>query len=354
MIHLNHASQAILPSVSAEAAKTIYDRYAAEGSLPIPFWESLLDEARDRAAKLLGVDSSTVVFIPNTTAGVHIAMQLIPFQDGDRVLVVGAFPALVAPWKFSGVSGVEVVFIEWSNPSTITRHLEESLSRSNFRAVFADWVHFATGRALDLRHLGTLVHGHNALFIVDGIQGLGVLPSPASSTDMFFAGSAKWLLGPEGIGVCYLNPNREWNPGPVGWLSADYEGFTSVMPPRPPRSDARRLESGTRNLAGIAAFSKSLEILLTTGDIWSRVLPLVELLIRGAHIRGLRTSLQQPESGIVGIEVPNPESVTMRLGKRGIRVSARERWIRVSPHFFNMTLEIETFFTALDEILNSS
>jgi cysteine desulfurase/selenocysteine lyase len=354
MIHLNHASQAILPAVSAEAAKAIYDRYATEGSLPIPFWESILDKARARAAKLLGVDASTVVFIPNTTGGVHLAMQLIPFRDGDRVLVVGAFPALLAPWKFSGVNGVEAVFVEWDDQSTVIAQIQANLSRSDFQAVFVDWVHFATGKALDLHRLGKLVHGHNALLIVDAIQGLGVLPSPALSVDMLFAGSAKWLLGPEGIGLCYLNPNQTWNSGPVGWLSADYEGFTSVMPPRPPRSDARRIEAGTRNLAGIAAFSKSLEILLNAGDIWPRVFTLVELLIQGAHARGLLTSVQKPESGIVGIEGPHPESVTTALGERGIRVSARERWIRVSPHFFNTPAEIGTFFLTLDEVLNSS
>jgi selenocysteine lyase/cysteine desulfurase len=80
---------------------------------------------------------------------------------------------------------------------------------------------------------------------------------------------------------------------------------------------------------------------------------LVELLIRGAHDRGLATSLQRPESGIIGIELTDPETTARALEERGIRVSARERWLRVSPHFINTADEIDTFFTALDEVLVS-
>jgi cysteine desulfurase/selenocysteine lyase len=353
MIHLNHASQAVLPRASAEAAKTIFDHYAAEGSLPISFWQELITEGRDRAAKLLGVKRDSVAFVSNTTAGVHLAMQLVPFQRGDRAVVVGAFPALLSPWKFGGVDGVEPVFLDWKEPGAIIKRIETELKRGGIKAVFVDWVHFATGKVLDLQHLGWMTHEREAILVVDGIQGLGVLPSPAGSVDLLFAGAAKWLLGPEGVGLCYIDPAKRWNPGPVGWLSANYDGFTSVMPPRPPVEDARRFEAGTRNLPGIAAFSKSLEMLLHAGNVWPYVSGLIDLLIRGAHSRGLATSLQEPESGIVGIEVEQPEFVVLALHERGVRVSARERWIRVSPHFLNTAEEIAIFFAALDEIVST-
>ncbi len=350
MIHLNHASQAVLPEPSRAAAEWVYRHYATSGSLPVPLWREIATTARERAARLAKVDPSAVAFVASTTHGVHLAMQLVPFEPGDHVIVAGAFPTIVAPWRFGTVAGVTPVFLPWDEPQAVVERIADEARRHRARAVFVDWVHYATGRVLPLDRLrGSL--GPDVVLVVDVMQGLGLLPSPAEDVDLMVAGGAKWLMGPEGVGILTLGPGRAWNVGPVGWLSADYEDFTQCMPPRPPTSGARRLEAGTRNTPGIAALSESMRLILDCPDPWERVRPLVQALLDGLRRLGLPTSVQVPESGIVGVEVPDPASVAARLAECGVRVSARERWLRISPHIVNTMEEVEAALETLATIL---
>lgn len=348
MVHMNHAGQGILPQESLRAAMAVLSHYATEGSLPLSTWRDIAQTARQRAAALLGVGPATIAFISSTTHGIHCAMELVPFRPGDHVVVAGAFPALVAPWRFSPVRGVRATFVEWTRPEEVLERLTAWCRRRPVRAVFVDWVHFATGQVLPLPLVRESV-GPDVYLVVDAMQGLGLLPSPAPWVDLMVAGGTKWLLGPEGTGILYLNPAREWRPGPVGWLSAEYEGFSRCMPPLPPAPGARRLESGTRNTPGIAALSESLAYILSFGDPWARVRPLVERLLEGARAMGLTCSVQEPESGIVGVEVPDPDGMVSALAERGVRVSAREGWLRISPHVVNTMDHVEATLAALAE-----
>lgn len=348
MIHLNHASQAVLPEGSRKAAEAVYRHYAAAGSLPIDRWKQIAETARSRAAMVAKVMPADVAFIASTTHGVHCAMHLVPFAPGDRVVVAGAFPTIVAPWMYGALSHVTPVFIPWTEPQAVVDGIQSACADGPVRAVFVDWVHYASGRVLPLERLRDLLP-RDAYVVVDVMQGLGVLPSPAPHVDIMVAGGAKWLLGPEGTGILYLRPDRTWKMGLVGWLSAEYDDFTQCMPPRPPSSGARRLESGTRNTPGIAALSESLNMILTTHDPWGKVKPLVRRLIEGARELGLATSVREPESGIVGVECPHPDRVAALLLERGVRVSARERWVRISPHIVNTMDEIEAALAAMKD-----
>ncbi|MCU0610191.1 MAG: aminotransferase class V-fold PLP-dependent enzyme [Candidatus Eisenbacteria bacterium] len=350
MIHMNHASQAVLPEASIRAAHAVYSHYAVAGSLPIERWKEITATARHRVASLAAVDAVDIGFVASTTHGLQCAMQLVPFRPGDRVIVSGAFPTIVAPWMYGSVAGVRPLFVEWTEPEAVLQGVAAACAEGPVKAVFIDWVHYTTGRMLDLAQVRAIMPSDSYL-VADVMQGLGLLPSPARHVDIMAAGGAKWLMGPEGTGILYLRPDRQWNPGPVGWLSAEYDDFTHCMPPRPPAPGARRLEAGTRNTPGIAALSESINLILESNDPWGKVRPMVQALIEGARRLGLATSVTTPESGIVGIEVADPPAIAAGLLERGIRVSARDRWVRISPHFVNTMAEVDTVLAALADIL---
>jgi selenocysteine lyase/cysteine desulfurase len=84
------------------------------------------------------------------------------------------------------------------------------------------------------------------------------------------------------------------------------------------------------------------------------VLGLTNYLIERVKALGLR--LQTPEepqnrSGIVNFKIDKPKEIVERLRKNSIVVSARANRIRVSPHFYNIKAEIDTF---IDEIRKQS
>jgi len=350
IVHLNHAGQARLPVRSAEAAKAVLDLYVRKGSLSLPEWTEIIGTARLRAAALIETRGDCIAFVSNTTTGIHLAMDLIPFEPGDRVLVAGAFPATIYPWKYASGNIAIPHFIPWETADDVMERIDAEMRSGRIRAVFADWVHYATGRVLPVEELYNLCLSHDAYLILDAIQGLGVLPSPVRHVDMLCAGGAKWLMGTEGTGIVYVDPNRRWNRGPLGWLSRRYESYSSLFPLRPPLDDAGRFESGTLNVPGIAALSESLNILLGYHDRFEIVSLLVNALREGAHIRGCETSVMIPESGIIGIRVTDPESVLNALTERGIRLSLREDWLRVSPHVVNTAEDIDRFWYAFDAV----
>jgi len=352
-VFLNHAGQARLPVTSAEAAKTVLNIYVSKGSLSITEWNTIIETGRHRAATLLGTSEDTVAFTANTTTGIRLAMELIPFQHNDRVLVAGAFPASIYPWKFGYPVGIVPEFIPWETADSVMERIYTALQSGSVRAVFADWVHYATGRTLPVTELYNLCRSRDSYLVLDAIQGLGVLPSPVGSADIVCAGGAKWLMGTEGTGLVYVNPERQWNIGPVGWLSRRYESYDSLFPLRSPLNNAGRFEAGTLNVPGIAALSSSLKLLLDHDHRFAFISSLVEQIIDGARTRGLETSVEIPESGIVGVKASHPERTYRSITERGITLSLREGWLRVSPHIVNTADDISSFWTAFDSVAHS-
>src|SRR5262249_26378585 len=120
----------------------------------------------------------------------------------------------------------------------------------------------------DLDAVGQMCREKGALFFVDAIQGLGVLPLDVSRSpiDFLAADGHKWLLGPEGAGIFWARRDLldRLHPVGVGWHSVVGEGHCAKIDSRlkPP---AGRYESGTLNIGGIVGLGASLDLLLAVG-----------------------------------------------------------------------------------------
>src|SRR5262249_57975712 len=129
-------------------------------------------------------------------------------------------------------------------------------------------VEYASGFRNDLDTVGAVCRERGVLFLVDAIQGLGVLPLDLARTPIdFLSGDGhKWLLGPEGAGVFYARRERleELHPIGVGWNSVvgahDFSTIDFRLKPH-----AGRFEGGTLNVGGIVALGESLGLLLACG-----------------------------------------------------------------------------------------
>jgi selenocysteine lyase/cysteine desulfurase len=144
----------------------------------------------------------------------------------------------------------------------------ESLIDGNTRLVAVSHVQYASGFRIDLERLGRVVRQHDALFVVDAIQALGVLPVNVESDliDVAAGASHKWLLGPEGVGYLYLSDRARdrIQPTLVGWVSVpdpdDYLNFDQGW-----NRGTLAWETGTGASALIHGLKASLELLGTFG-----------------------------------------------------------------------------------------
>jgi cysteine desulfurase/selenocysteine lyase len=309
-----------------------------------------IEEVRRLAGQLLNADPLDIAFVKNTSEGIGIVAEGLPWQDGDNVVTAeDEYPANLYPWMNLADRGVELRRVPSRGGLILLDDLRAALD-ARTRLVSLSFVEYASGSRNDLHAVGEMCHQRGILFFVDAIQGLGVLPLDVRDTpiDFLAADGHKWLLGPEGAGLFWVRREliERLHPVGVGWNSViDSRNFSRVEFRLKPH--AGRWESGTLNVGGILALGASLELLLAIGidAIAERVLHLTDHLCERAAKAGFEvySSRRKDEtSGIVSLIVPGDvRAVVRRCRDAGIVVNQRAGRLRVSPHAYNTTEELD-------------
>lgn len=362
--YLNHAGVGPMPTTTVDAVTNAALAFSREGSLAYERLDAEMDHVRSSAATLMGVDVADVAFIKNTTAGLAIVAAGLDWQPGDRVIVPNhEFPTTVYPWIALRDRGVEVDLVE---PVGARRELPlerfaEALRRKPTRVVALSWVQFGYGWRTDLAALGRLCREHDALLCVDAMQGLGAMPASfaAWNVDVAAVDAYKWMLGPHGIGAAFVSERarKQLTPREPGWASVahreDWDELDLVFDP-----SARRYEGGTNNIVTALGMGASIDLLLEAGIavVWLHIDRLCRrladgLIAHGAELRSVHGDSAH-RSGIVAFTLPDrdAEEIVDALEQRGIVTRPRAGAVRVSPHAYNTTDEIDHLLDAVREL----
>jgi selenocysteine lyase/cysteine desulfurase len=358
----DHAAVAPLTARAQQALIQWAGDVAGNGVASWSAWQARIEEARRRFGTLLNTDPLDIAFIPNTTAGLGLVAEGLTWWPGDNVVTAEEeYPSNLYPWMNLADRGVELRRV----PSRAGRIAIDDLAAAidaRTRLVTLSWVEYASGFRNDLDTIGALCRERGVLFLVDAIQGLGVLPLDLARTpiDFLSADGHKWLLGPEGAGVFYARRERlgDLHPVGVGWNSVvGAHDFTTIDFTLKPH--AGRFEGGTLNVAGIVALAASLELLLEMGGpavLEGRILDLTERLCQGVRRIGWGVhgrAHDQDRSGIVSLVAPDglaPPAVVRQARAAGFIVNQRAGRVRVSPHAYNSEDEIDRLVSFLGEL----
>jgi selenocysteine lyase/cysteine desulfurase len=315
-----------------------------------------IEEVRRLAAQLLNADPLDIAFIKNTSEGIGIVAEGLRWRTGDNVVTAeDEYPANLYPWMNLAERGVELRRV----PSRDGRILLDDLRAvmdERTRLVSLSFVEYASGFRNDLLAVGQLCREKGVRFFVDAIQGLGAFPLDVRQTpiDFLAADGHKWLLGPEGAGLFWIRRDlvEQLHPVGIGWNSMiDSRNFGHVEFRLKPH--AGRWESGSLNVGGILALGSSLELLLGTGidAVSERVLYLTDYLCERCRQIGLTVyNSRRPgeASGIVSLVVPGDTRALVRQCRdAGIVVNQRAGRLRVSPHAYNSTEELDRLLALL-------
>jgi selenocysteine lyase/cysteine desulfurase len=356
--YLAHAAVGAMPRRTAQRMAALAESVSLTGDRLWSKRNEMVEETRGLAARLLGARRPhEVAFVENTSTALSMVATGLAWRAGENV--VGArleFPSNVYPWMQLSELGVEYRQVPERSGRIDTDELLAAVDEGT-RIVALSWVQYASGFRCDLPRIGRFCRERGILFVVDVIQGLGglVLDVERDGVDVAAASAHKWLLGPEGIGILYvsdrviecLRPNRSgWRSvrSSLNWI--DYDLTWSA--------GAKRLESGTLNVYGIAALSGSLSLLLEAGPeaIERRIHALVDRTAAGLAALGFSlVSSRRPgeTSGILTATHPDhaPDALVERLAEQGILVTARAGRLRIAPHFYNSEEEIDRLLAAL-------
>ena len=356
-IYFNHA--AIAP-ISLDVKREIDDcmaMYCEKGIVCNQKYLTIANQTRELAAKLINSKPSEIAFVKNTTQGIQLAANGIKWQPGDNVVIPdNEFPANVYPWLNLDNRSVETRFIPLINgkftPDDVARHID-----NRTKAVSVSAVSFTNGFRCDLAGIGRLCHERGIYFIVDAIQALGALEVDVKKCkiDLLSADAHKWLLGPQGIGFAYISETflENLDVSNLGYRSmineSDYLNYSIRLKP-----DASRFEEGSLNIFGIVGLKATLGMLLSIGipTINERLIELIDVIIRNLTQRRyiIKSPLNSNErSGIVSFyhkEIAT-EAIHQNLIKGKVVCAQRDCAIRISPHFYNNSEDIDAFFKAL-------
>lgn len=356
----------VLSQRSAQALREQIDNLSRNAIVATIFHNGpVINEARGRVARLLGCDPAEVAFCRNTSEGVLWAAGAVRFRAGDEVLVAqGEYPANVLPWMAQETRGVVTRLLAQPN-RRITPALVREAWSSRTRVLAVSFVQYNSGFRADLRSLADVVHERHGLLFVDGIQGLGALGLNVREmgVDLLAAGTHKWLLGLQGLGIFYcrheLLPQLEATHVATGSLLVDADPADPDTPyERTIVDETRRFEEGTRNYLGITALNESLKLVEELGidRIEGRIKDLTDYVVREVERRGCRVESPRGPREWSGILLftpppgaPAAADIANAMHQQRITINAREGSIHMGVHFYNTRGDIDRMLTTLDE-----
>ena len=360
-VYMNHAGVASLSRRVQAAMIGFLEDATLNGAVNAPLWEEEAETCRDAAAQLLNANTAEIAFMKNTTQGILIAANGIDWRAGDNVVTTAVeFPANVYPWwSLKERYGVQTRMVPEREGRIYVKDVASKIDERT-RVVTISHVEFASGFRNDIQALGEICRERDIWFIVDAIQSLGAIEVDVKlcNIDILAADGHKWLLAPEGAAIFYCadeKRERLINTN-VGWASVvnprDFLNYDLTQKP-----DATRFEEGSYNSVGLYGLRAAIELLLAVGipAIERHVLELTGHLIAGLEAKGYRVITPRADSERAGIvifesERHTPAEIYERLHAENIITAERGTGVRVSPHFYNTTYEIERLLEVLPDL----
>ena len=358
-IYLNHAAVSAPPVPTINAVQSQLADVSQNGSVNFRNWIAVKENARQIVARMLGALPEQVAFTRNTSDGLSTVANGLGWRPGDNLVTFrNEFPSNIYPWlRVRDALGVEVRMCEERNGRIDLDELI-GLIDDKTRIVALSQIQFASGFRADLTRIGRAARSHDALLVVDVVQALGVVPIDVQSelVDVAAAACHKWLLTPEGVGLLYLSERarERIQPTLVGWTSVpnpeDYSNFEQGW-----NKGTLAWETGTGPIALIHGLEASLKLLHDVGipHIQAYLETLTDHLcerLRDTQYEIVSSRRAGEKSQIVCIRHTGGLSsmdLYTHLKKRNIITAPRGDRLRISPHLYNTTEEMDELVNAL-------
>lgn len=308
------------------------------------------DATKPAVAGLLGASEDEVALTQSTTDGINRIAGAVDWDEDDVVVRTDLEHAAgILPWRrLEREDGVEVRVLETEDGRLDLDDVKAALGDATlFEFSSITWTH---GTRLPVGELVDIARDAGATTLVDAVQSPGQTAVDVREwgADFVVGAGHKWLLGPFGAGFLYVREGVEdaYVPSAIG--------YRSVVDPNGPEYEyapgAGRFEVGTTSPATDAGLREAIALHRELGAdaIESRIETLTDRLKAGLAEERL-LSPRAFESGLVTVDVDDPEAAVERLADRDIVVRSLPypEAIRISVHAFNTREEIDDLLEAL-------
>ncbi len=270
--------------------------------------ETLLRRIKESAGRLIGCEAEEIAFTRNTTEGINIVANGLPFKGGDEIITtthehVGNALTWVG---LQNRAGTAMKFFEPSVQSQQENldRIEKLITRRT-RLISIPHVVTTTGLIMPIKEIARLAKAKNVWFFVDGAQTAGMFPFNLHDLgcDAWATSGHKWLMGPKETGLLYVRKDMLDTivAKSIGAHSDGSTGFDFQKGTYSLNAAATRYEYGTVSIPVRAGLGAAIDFVQGIGieNIWKRDKALSTRLIDGLR-------------AIPGVKVLSPENDSMR------------------------------------------
>jgi selenocysteine lyase/cysteine desulfurase len=326
-------------------------------------WFSSAEELRTVAGKVLGTGADSVALIPAVSYGMAIAATNLKINAGDSIVLLAQdFPSNVFTWREAARKhDAHIVTVE-RDPAGWTESVLRAITNRT-AVVCMPPCHWTDGTIVDLLRVSERARQVGAALVVDVSQALGAIPIDIGSIQPDFLVSVgyKWQLGPYGLSYLYASPRWQQQGVPIeqSWMprrgSHDFARIVDYCDDFQP--GARRYDMGQFTqfvLAPMAA--AALQQILNWGiaSIEESISRLTDEIAQRALDAGyLIAPAEQRAKHMLGIRFRGglPATLPAALAAANIHVSIRGDSVRVSPHLYNTSADIDRLFMTLASVI---
>jgi selenocysteine lyase/cysteine desulfurase len=351
-----------LKSVSAPGLDAVRIK-ATPWTLTGANWFSSAEELRALAGKVLGTGADSVALIPAVSYGMAIAAANVRINAGDSIILLAqAYPTNVYTWREAARKhNAHIITVE-RDPSGPNDMWTEAVLRAidnRTAVVCVPRSHWMDGSVVDLVRIGERARQVGAALVIDASQSLGAVPLDIEriQPDFLVSVGYKWLLGPYGLGYLYASPKWQQVGVPIEQSSLPRRGsedFTRVTDFSDEfQPGARRFDMGEFTqfiLAPMAA--AALQQILDWGiaSIEQSISQLTEEIALRARAAGYEVApAEQRSKHMLGIRFRGglPATLAASLAAAKVYLSIRGDSVRISPHLYNNSGDIDRLFAAI-------
>ena len=260
----------------------------------------ILFRTRDSLARLFNVkERERIIFTQNVTESLNLALQGL-LNPGDHVLVSSLeHNAVIRPLEYLKSRGINYSVVPCSPEGELDLRLCKQFIKPETKLLCFTHASNVLGAILPVHELGRLAREHQLLFMVDAAQSAGIIPLDVEemNIDLLAFTGHKGLLGPPGTGGLFVREGIVLRPLIYGGTGTHSASLSQ------PELWPEGLESGTRNVPGLAGLNAGVEYLLARGiaSLRRHELELMNLLLAGL-------------ASIPGIKILGPREPEKRVG----------------------------------------
>jgi selenocysteine lyase/cysteine desulfurase len=360
MTYINSCSYGALANSVKQAMQQYLDDRGNYGER-WQHWVEMLEVLRKDTADLLQANSDEIALTASLSAGLNAFVSGINFtgiNTKSKVICTEYdFPTTAHIWHAQKRRGAQIVTVPLEHSETPEQDICDQID-SDTAMVSIPYICYRHGRMLEVEKIISTARKHNALIILDAYQAAGTFDINVRKldVDVLLGGYLKYLLGTSGMAYMYVRKEviDQVSPHSSGWFAQEDINAMAIGDNISAES-ARKYEGGTPDISAIYACIAGLDIIrdMGIGAIEKKIKSLTTQIKQAVIDNDWQLATGNRAHGpMLAIRSKDMYQLVDKLREENIVVSCRDDNIRISPHFYNNSEDIDKLVAGLKKYEN--